>query len=63
MGLFKSGSLVGGSDVPLHAPSYEYDFGGLVEWLTAKFDLSPYKETTEEQNLADISIRYLKSIK
>lgn len=56
-GLFKDGDLVGGSGVPLHAPTYDCDFGGLVEYLTSKFHLSVENEAVEEQKLKETVIR------
>jgi len=57
LGIFRAGAIIGGSEMPLHVPSYEYDFGGLVEWLTVKFNLKIDDETIEEENLTDITTR------
>lgn len=57
-GLFKTGDLIGGCDVPLHAPTYDCDFGGLVEFLTAKFKLKVENELKEEDDLRETVIRY-----
>lgn len=46
---------VTGSDVPLHAPTYECDYVGLTEWLTAKFKLPLREDDLEAENLLEIT--------
>ncbi|CAL8131621.1 unnamed protein product [Orchesella dallaii] len=62
VGLFRAGSILGGSDVPLHAPTYDCDYGGLTEWLIAKFSLN-LEDSNDEESLHDITKLYLPYIR
>ncbi|ODN04702.1 Radial spoke head 10 B [Orchesella cincta] len=62
VGLFRAGSILGGSDVPLHAPTYDCDYGGLTEWLTAKFSLN-LEDNFDDESLHEITRLYLPYIR
>jgi hypothetical protein len=58
-GLFRYGSIAGGADVPLHAPTYACRFDNLIRTLSKKISITPGTEAFQEIGLTDTVTRWV----